>query len=508
MKRNINVGYRGMERKEGLEFHGAPSPKGGRHPEDTMGCPGCGRELEPHEESVGMCKDCAGKERATQSKLDARMGKGIRDYIDLVKGCGVLPDGSGFFTATVGKKKKKKKMKKAGMGMPTMPSVTSPSPLAAKKPRKPKTVQTITTRISQGVGMARGIREFADLAKAGMGMPTMPSMAVASAKKPKKPKVTSMDGKHPWTGKPQESPLIPWGGITKSIKRTPVDSSNLKDVGYDPASKKLHVGFHYKGAVYEYDDVSPGEHKALMSAPSIGEHFNKHIRKTKEYRQIKSEAESMGILDYIEKARSKPWRSKKGKAKVERTMHEWGEGRLRSGSKHGRVVTDQKQAIAIALNQARKAGHKKSLGILDYVDIQKGVLGDVVGKIGGALRRTDKAAVQGAHMRRLGMGTCPHCKGSGGQGGSMSAKVPNCTHCGGKGLVMTRSLGDGIIDFIIKAKSMKPGGGGRFAKLKGKLAHRKGVTNPGALAGWIGRKKYGASKMGKFSAKGRKRAKK
>lgn len=56
------------------------------------------------------------------------------------------------------------------------------------------------------------------------------------------------------------------------------------------------------------------------------------------------------------------------------------------------------------------------------------------------------------------------------------------------------------------AKSMKPGGGGRFAALKSKLAHRKGVTNPGALAAAIGRKKYGKKKMGAWSAKGRKRA--
>jgi len=49
--------------------------------------------------------------------------------------------------------------------------------------------------------------------------------------------------------------------------------------------------------------------------------------------------------------------------------------------------------------------------------------------------------------------------------------------------------------------------GGRFAKLKGKLAKR-GAKSPGALAAWIGRKKYGNKKMAKWSAKGRKRSKK
>lgn len=56
------------------------------------------------------------------------------------------------------------------------------------------------------------------------------------------------------------------------------------------------------------------------------------------------------------------------------------------------------------------------------------------------------------------------------------------------------------------AQSMKPGGGGRFAKLKSSFAKKPGITNPGALAASIGRNKYGAEKMAKFSATGRKRA--
>ena len=47
------------------------------------------------------------------------------------------------------------------------------------------------------------------------------------------------------------------------------------------------------------------------------------------------------------------------------------------------------------------------------------------------------------------------------------------------------------------------GSGQRFAALKGKLASRPGVSNPGALAAYIGRKKYGAAKMSKMSAAGR-----
>lgn len=54
-------------------------------------------------------------------------------------------------------------------------------------------------------------------------------------------------------------------------------------------------------------------------------------------------------------------------------------------------------------------------------------------------------------------------------------------------------------------KSMKPGGGGRFKKLKGKLA-RKGVDDPDALAAHIGRKKYGNDRFEEMSEKGRKRS--
>ncbi len=51
-----------------------------------------------------------------------------------------------------------------------------------------------------------------------------------------------------------------------------------------------------------------------------------------------------------------------------------------------------------------------------------------------------------------------------------------------------------------KGKSLKLGGGGRFAKLKDSLAGK--VDNPGAVAASIGRKKYGAVKMQSMATKG------
>ena len=46
----------------------------------------------------------------------------------------------------------------------------------------------------------------------------------------------------------------------------------------------------------------------------------------------------------------------KGRGKVEKVMHEYKEGELHSGSKKGPQVKSRKQAIAIALSEARKAG--------------------------------------------------------------------------------------------------------------------------------------------------------
>lgn len=57
-------------------------------------------------------------------------------------------------------------------------------------------------------------------------------------------------------------------------------------------------------------------------------------------------------------------------------------------------------------------------------------------------------------------------------------------------------------------KSMKLGGGGRFAALKKKIAAKGNVRNAGAVAAAIGRKKYGAAKFQALAAGGRKRAKK
>ena len=49
----------------------------------------------------------------------------------------------------------------------------------------------------------------------------------------------------------------------------------------------------------------------------------------------------------------------------------------------------------------------------------------------------------------------------------------------------------------------KLGQGGRFAALKSKLGKEKGVDNPGALAAYIGRQRYGKEAFQKMAAKGK-----
>ena len=44
----------------------------------------------------------------------------------------------------------------------------------------------------------------------------------------------------------------------------------------------------------------------------------------------------------------------KGKSKVKKVMHEFKEGKLKSSS--GKKVTNRKQAVAVALSEAREAG--------------------------------------------------------------------------------------------------------------------------------------------------------
>jgi hypothetical protein len=57
------------------------------------------------------------------------------------------------------------------------------------------------------------------------------------------------------------------------LKLVPVRSSNVQAVGYDPASRVMHVQFK-GGGTYAHRGVTPAEHAAFMAAPSLGSHYS------------------------------------------------------------------------------------------------------------------------------------------------------------------------------------------------------------------------------------------
>lgn len=61
------------------------------------------------------------------------------------------------------------------------------------------------------------------------------------------------------------------------MDRTPVGSSSVVSVGYEPATGTLEIEFH-GGAVYRYLGVPPHVHAELMAAGSIGRYVNLHVK--------------------------------------------------------------------------------------------------------------------------------------------------------------------------------------------------------------------------------------
>ncbi len=62
------------------------------------------------------------------------------------------------------------------------------------------------------------------------------------------------------------------------MKRENVESSVLKSVGYDKNKKVLETEL-VNQALYEYYKVPVSEYANLMNSPSLGEYYNKHIKK-------------------------------------------------------------------------------------------------------------------------------------------------------------------------------------------------------------------------------------
>jgi len=62
------------------------------------------------------------------------------------------------------------------------------------------------------------------------------------------------------------------------MQRSPVSSSNLASVGYDPQTRTLEIEFR-DGAVYRYFHVPQHIYEGLMYAASHGRYFDAWIKK-------------------------------------------------------------------------------------------------------------------------------------------------------------------------------------------------------------------------------------
>lgn len=70
-----------------------------------------------------------------------------------------------------------------------------------------------------------------------------------------------------------------------SVNRTPVSSSNIRSIGYEPDTKTLEVEFH--SGVYQYSGVPESVYRGLMQSPSKGSYFHDHVKDRYSFRRIR-----------------------------------------------------------------------------------------------------------------------------------------------------------------------------------------------------------------------------
>ena len=62
-----------------------------------------------------------------------------------------------------------------------------------------------------------------------------------------------------------------------TIKRQPVNSSDIASIGYDAASQTLEIEFHATG-VYRYFSVPTEVFETIRTTPSPGKYFLQNIK--------------------------------------------------------------------------------------------------------------------------------------------------------------------------------------------------------------------------------------
>lgn len=69
------------------------------------------------------------------------------------------------------------------------------------------------------------------------------------------------------------------------MKREHLSSSMMASAGYDASTRTLEIEF-VRGGVYQYFDVPPSEHEALLAAPSKGRFFHTRILRVFAYQRV------------------------------------------------------------------------------------------------------------------------------------------------------------------------------------------------------------------------------
>ena len=85
-------------------------------------------------------------------------------------------------------------------------------------------------------------------------------------------KVTKMA--HYWLEVEAMTRLMRGGSL---VNRTPVRSSNIRSIGYEPDAMTLEVEFH-SGGIYQYSSVPESIYQGIMRAASKGSYFHDHIK--------------------------------------------------------------------------------------------------------------------------------------------------------------------------------------------------------------------------------------
>ena len=138
----------------------------------------------------------------------------------------------------------------------------------------------------------------------------------------------------------------------------------------EPLTKLSHGGKYREGGKIkdtirnEREEMSRIKRETRSERKDAGEEMSR-VRKEMRYDEAKMKNDRPMRKQYPVDRREPMIAMKSGgmtpkqEAKVGRVMGEFKEGKLHSGSKSGPEVTNRKQAVAIALNEARNMGKKK-----------------------------------------------------------------------------------------------------------------------------------------------------